>query len=351
MAATIREVADRAGVSPSTVSRAFTRPEMVDTATRDRVLDVAGRLGYQPSASARSLRTGRTGAIGVLVPDLANPFFPELVRGAQRRARELGHPVLLADSGEDPDAELGLVRTLAQNVDGLVLCSPRMSDAALAEAARLRPVVLVNRAAPGSPAATVPPVLIDNAGGIEQALRHLRALGHHRVGFVAATETSRSHAQRLDAFRTRTPAHGLAGIVLGPYPPTVEGGAAAGDDVLLADVTAVVVANDVMAAGLVARLSRLGLALPERLSIVGFDDIAISALLTPALTTVRIPLDRAGVVAVERLHGHLAGGVVAGGVVDGGPGPGTPVPGVPDALPTELVVRASTASVSGDPRG
>lgn len=328
MTATIREVASRAGVSASTVSRTFSRPEKVDAGTRVRVLALAQELGYEPSGAARSLKTGRTGALGIVVPDLSNPFFPDVVRGMQHRAREHGYPVLLADSGEDPGAELALVRTLARNVDALVLCSPRMSDTDLAEAALLRPLVLVNRDAPGSLAATVPAVTIDNAGGIQLAVRHLQALGHRRLGFVSGTPTSRSNRERLVAFTEATATAGLAGVVIGSYAPTVDGGAAAADDALLADVTAVVVYNDIMAAGLLGRLTRLGIELPGRLSIVGFDDISISSLLTPALTTVRIPLAHAGAVAVDRLHAHLTG---------------ASAPGRPAPLPTELVVRASTA--------
>ncbi|WP_146954216.1 LacI family DNA-binding transcriptional regulator [Cellulomonas soli] len=328
-------MAARAGVSAATVSRAFTRPEKVDGATRQRVLALAEQLGYEPSSAARSLKTGRTGALGIMVPDLSNPFFPDVVRGMQHRARDHGYPVLLADSGEDPAAELALVRTLARNVDALVLCSPRMPDAELAEAALLRPLVLVNRTTPVTSPDLLPSVTIDNVGGVQQAVRHLRALGHRRVGFVSGTATSRSAQDRLQAFTGSTLTEGMEGVVIGSYQPTVEGGAAAADDALLAGVSAVVVYNDVMAAGLMGRLTRLGVVVPDRLSIVGFDDIALAALLTPALTTVHIPLERAGAVAVDRVHAYLTG---SGGEDD-----------EPAPLPTELVVRASTAAVRVPP--
>lgn len=332
MPATIRDLAEKAGVSASTVSRAFSRPEKVDAATRDRILALAESLGYEPSSAARSLKTGRTGALGIVVPDLSNPFFPDVVRGMQHRARAHGYPVLLADSAEDPAAEVALVRTLARNVDAMVLCSPRMSDDDLCEASELRPVVLVNRAAPPDATGIVSAVRIDNTSGIHQAVHHLRALGHRRIGFVSGTSTSRSNEERLVAFTASTASAGLDGVLIGPYQPTVEGGAAAADDALVADVTAVVVYNDIMAAGLMGRLARLGVELPGRLSIVGFDDIAFSALLTPALTTVRIPLELAGSVAVDRLHAHLTG--IA------------PAAGRPAPLPTELIVRDSTAALT-----
>ena len=134
MDATIRDVASASGVSASTVSRAFGRPYKVDEHTRQRILRAAEALDYQPNRAAQSLITGRTGNIGIVVPDLVNPFFSSVVKGAQTRAHELGHPVLLADSDEDPSAELKLGRTLARQVDGLILCSPRMNELELREA-------------------------------------------------------------------------------------------------------------------------------------------------------------------------------------------------------------------------
>src|SRR3954469_318537 len=131
MSATIRDVARMAGVSPSTVSRGLAQSDLVHPDTRDRVRRAADRLGYLPNRAARGLITGRTGNLGLLVPDVANPFFAGIVKGVQARARELDYAVFLADSDEDPDAEAGLVRALAKQVDGMLLCSPRMSDADL----------------------------------------------------------------------------------------------------------------------------------------------------------------------------------------------------------------------------
>lgn len=327
MAATIRDLAERAGVSASTISRAFSRPEKVDEATRDRILALAEEIGYVPSRAARTLKTGRTGALGIVVPDLSNPFFSDVVRGVQHRARDFGYSVLLADSDEDPATEVELVRTLARNVDALVLCSPRMSDAELAGTAGLPPVVLVNREATDPATGVVPPVTIDNAGGVRQAVEHLRVLGHQEIGLVAATGTSRSNAERRAAFGTATHEAGLSGVEIGAFAPTVEGGAAAADATVRSGVTAVLVYNDIMAVGLLARLARQGIAVPGGLSVVGFDDIAMAALFSPALTSVAIPLRRAGAVAVDRLHAHLAG-----------EHPDTP----PEDLPTHLVVREST---------
>ena len=128
MAVTIRDVARAAGVSPATVCRALTAPDRVRDTTRARVLQAAGDLGYSPNRAARGLITGRTGNLGIIVPDLANPFFPGVVKGVQARAREADYAVFLADTDEDPTVEADLVRALIKQVDGIVLCSPRMGE-------------------------------------------------------------------------------------------------------------------------------------------------------------------------------------------------------------------------------
>jgi DNA-binding LacI/PurR family transcriptional regulator len=327
MAATIRDLAALAGVSPSTISRAFSRPEKVDETTRDRILTLAEQIGYVPSRAARTLKTGRTGALGIVVPDLSNPFFSDIVRGVQHRARDVGYSVLLADSDEDPTTEVELVTTLARNVDALVLCSPRMSDADLAAAARLQPMVLVNRGSGADAPGAVPPVTFDNAGGVRQAVEHLHGLGHRDIGFVSATGSSRSNADRRQAFHVATCEHGLSGVEIGTFAPTVDGGASAADATIRSGVSAVLVSNDVMAVGLLARLVRQGVDVPGEISVVGFDDIVMAGLITPALTSVAIPLRHAGAVAVDRLHAHLSGETPQGPPLD---------------IPTSLVVREST---------
>src|SRR5947199_8480729 len=124
MPVTIHGVARRAQVSPSTVSRALSASHLVRGTTRERVLAAAKELGYQPNPAARSLITGRTGNIGIIVPDLDNPFYPSVLRGVQARAHQSGYAVLLADSGEDPAAEQNLVHTMAKQVDGVIVCAP-----------------------------------------------------------------------------------------------------------------------------------------------------------------------------------------------------------------------------------
>ena len=141
-AVTINDVAAAAGTSISTVSRAFHEPDMVRADTRDRALEAAAALGYTPNRAARGLITGRTANVGLVVPDVANPFFPALIKGAQARARARDHALLLVDTDEDPNTEAAVMRAMAKQVDGVIAVSARMADRALA----VLPSVLVNAA-------------------------------------------------------------------------------------------------------------------------------------------------------------------------------------------------------------
>lgn len=301
MGATLREVARRAGVSLATASRALTRPELVEESTRRRVLALADELAYTPNPAARALSTGRTGTFGLVVPDLNNPFYTGIVKGAQARARDGGYSLLIADTDEDPSVEAALVETLARRTDAVVLCSSRMSAEELDLARRRCPVVLINRRDPA-----VPAVSFDTTRGVREVAVHLRALGHRRVAYVGGPVHSFSEAERADCLRAELPGHGLEVVHLGHHDPSPEGGRASADQVLLAGVTAVLAYNDVIALGLIGRLQAYGVRVPEDLSVVGWDDIEFAAMLTPQLTTVRIPRDEAGRAAVEYLDAVLA---------------------------------------------
>ncbi len=331
MPATIRDVARLAGVSPSTVSRALSMPEVVNPATRARVRAAAEQLGYEPNRAARGLITGRTGNIGLVVPDLANPFFPSVVKGVQARARMHDVAVFLADTDEDAVAEADLVRALAKQVDGLILCSPRASEAELSAVARETKIVLVNRLVEGVPAVT-----FDNEGGMRQAIAHLVALGHRRIAWVGGPTASWSSAQRIIGLYAAARDHGAKLVDVGDFAPTYDGGMAAADQVVATGATAVVAYNDLVAIGLLARLHHRGISVPDDLSVVGIDDIAMSRMSRPALTTVRLDKQKAGEIAVELL---LA-------VLDD-PDPDTII-GTRGKLHGELMVRDSTG-VAPDP--
>jgi len=301
VAAKIRDVARAAGVSPSTVSRALAIPEMVSPATRERVRRAADHLHYAPNRAARGLITGRTGNIGLIVPDLANPFFPGVVKGVQAQARDADYAIFIADTDEDMTAEVGLVRALSKQVDGIVLCSPRMSEDDVVSLGSETILVLLNRRV-----GRIPAVTFDNADGMRQTVAHLAALGHRKVAWIGGPRSSWSNRERSRSLRAATTAAGLDLVIVGHFPPQFEGGVAAADLVVATGATAVVTYNDLMALGLLSRLRARGVAVPDRISVVGIDDIPMAGMSSPALTTVSLAKERAGRAAVDLLLDLLA---------------------------------------------
>ncbi|WP_342749855.1 LacI family DNA-binding transcriptional regulator [Umezawaea tangerina] len=309
-------MARKAHVSVATVSRALSSPDLVRPDTRSRVLTAATELGYHPNRAARGLITGKTGNIGIVVPDLDNPFFTGVLKAVRARAAQADYAVFVADSDDDPTAEAKLVQAMAKQVDGLVLCSPGLTDEHLAETAGSTSLVLLNHELAG-----VPSTVMDRRGGVEQVFAHLVALGHRRVAVLNGTD----RCAALDV------------VNLGPFAPRYEGGLHAADLALAAGVTAIVAYNDVMALGVMARLRDRGVGVPDEVSVTGFDDLAYASLATPALTTVGMPLAAAGRTAagmlVERME--LGGGGFVGGEA----------PRV--VLPTQIIIRGSTGPVRG----
>lgn len=321
--ANARDVAKAAGVSVSTVSRALVAPDQVSDATRRRVVEAAERLGYRPNPVARGLRLGRTHAVGLIVPDLENPYFASVTKGVQARARAEGYAVFVADSDEDASAEPELIAGLAARVDGLVLASPRSDDAVLRAALDGTTAVLANRELAGLPSVT-----LDDEDGVNQVLGHLRALGHRRVAFAAGPASSWSGNRRLAGLRAAAERLGDVELVdLGSFRPHFAGGFAAADHAVASGATAVFAFNDLMALGILDRLRARGVRVPQDLSVVGCDDVAVATLVSPTLTTVHSPLGALGRRAVDLLLARLRGSDAE-----------------PDAipLPVELVIRGST---------
>jgi DNA-binding LacI/PurR family transcriptional regulator len=312
-----------AGVSVATVSRSFTVPDTVATATRARVLAAAADLQYEPNRAARGLITGRTGNVGVIVPDLGNPYFHAVLKGAQARARQADYAVFVADGQESATEEEALISAMRKQVDGIVLCSSRLPTSKLAALDTVPTVVLLNRRVPGRPA-----VVLDSADGMKQAVRHLAELGHRRCVFVSGPRRSWSNRQRQQGLRAAARAHGVEYEVLGPVAPQFQSGVDMADDVLETGVSAVLAYNDLVAVGILSRLAERGVPVPERLSVVGFDDIPLAAMVIPPLTTVSLPTVRAGEVAVEVLLERLRSR--------------DPVPAAARKLPARLIVRGTT---------
>ena len=324
---TIYDVAEAAGVAPSTVSRAFSRPGRVNSETAQRIRDVAADLGYRTNPLARGLSTARTMTIGLVIADITNPVYAEIMRGAQIAAADAGYTMLLADTQGSGPRERESVERAMPLVEGIVLASSRMSDSAIRMAAKQKPLVVLNRAV-----VDVPSVVTDNPRGARRAAEHLGGLGHEVITYVAGPEASWADGMRWRALREVELELGLKVRRIGPFPPTVRGGVRAAHELSKHPTSAVIAYNDQLAIGLMRGLASMGARVPEDVSVVGFDNIFGSDLVTPGLTTIAAPLRVQGTTAVKNLLA-LVGGASS-------------TTGKAVVLPTRLVVRASTAQRS-----
>lgn len=315
-AVTLADVAVEAGVHPSTVSRVLSRPQLIGEPTRTAVHAAIHKLGYTPNRAARQLAGGRIGAIGVLVPDITNPFFAHVVRSVQQGCRRNGLTMLLADTDQREADELSEARALAGSVDGFVACSPVAATQQWLQVVGTAPLVFVNRRANG-----VASVALDQQAIIELGVTHLRAAGHRSIAVVRGPHSYWSSRER-DRVVRRLP--GL--VTYGPVRPDFEAGIALATDLMRSNVTGVLAFNDVQALGIVAGYRAAGRSVPRDLSVVGSDDIADAAMSNPPLTTVAAPVQQLGDAAFDLLARLLAGAIERPEIT----------------LPVTLTVRAST---------
>jgi len=319
---TIYDVAAAAQVATSTVSRAFSQPGRVSAETRERIQAVAAELGYRPNPHARALLSGKHHTLAMVVSDITNPHYFDLIRGAELRARVSEYTLLLVNAEESPRVEWEQIQRLSPAVDGFVLAASRLPDENLRQVAAQRPVVLMSRELPG-----LASVVLDHVEGCRQIVAHLASLGHRDLLYLAGPRNSWMASTRWAALQSAADQIGLSARRIGPFTPKVSGGGAAADGAVNAGATAVVAHNDLLAIGVMQRLTQRGLRVPDDVSVVGFDDIFASDVCTPGLTTLGGAHVDVGRAAVELL---LTAGVRA-----------------PDdrprvLLPTELVLRAST---------
>ena len=329
--ATIHDVAAAAGVSTTTVSRVFSQPNQVIESTRLRVQAAASALGYRPNRVAALLRSGRTGTVGLLVPDLENPYFAMITKGVQARARESGLTTFVVDSDEIAEREPRFLQLLVTQTDGVLLCSPRalIEDAVAAQGHN---VVLVNSTLEG-----LSSVSVDYVAAMFKAAEHLYALGHRRIAYVGGPQTSWSDKMRRVGLATAMDQKADLEIIdLGSFVPRVTGGTAAADLAVATGATATVVFNDLMAIGFMNRLTERGLSIPAQMSVVGCDDTFVAQFAAVPLTTFHIDISGMGARAVDLLNQQLAS-----------PGDRSLVTGMP--WPGELVVRASTGVAPNSP--
>jgi DNA-binding LacI/PurR family transcriptional regulator len=300
----IKDVAREAGVSTATVSHVINNTRYVSDETRAKVLRAIEQCNYYPNAHARSLASGRSQMLGVLVSDISNPFFPELVKSIESAAFERGYDVLLLNTNYDAERTLHYVQRIIQRkVAGVALMTSELDAALIDELARCHvSVVFLDL---GTKGICMSNLVVDYQSGIEEAVRHLIVRGHRRIAYIGGPTRLRSSVKRLDAFRDSLRRH----LSEGP-PPMIyegdfrlEGGIQAARKMLAESPrpTAVVVANDMMALGLMRECRAAGLSIPRDISVVGFDDIAFAELADPSLTTVCLPRDELGQKAVEAL--------------------------------------------------
>ncbi len=322
---TIYDVARAAGVAASTVSRAFSRPGRVNAETAERIRRVATELGYRTNPLARALPTGCSAMLAFVISDITNPFYAQIIQGAQTAAHEAGYTILLVDAQESDVLEREALERALPAVEGVVLASSRMSDSGIRMTAKQRPTIVLNRSV-----ADVPSVVTDNAHGARLAAEHLAGLGHRDITYLAGPEASWADGMRWRSLREAAAELRLHVHRSGPYAPTIGGGGkAAADQLAASEPSAVIAYNDQLAIGLMRAVQASGRDVPRDLSVVGFDNNYASELVTPGLTTVASPLRAQGYTAVRHL---LA---IAGGA--------EPQTGRPAVLPARLVVRDSTA--------
>lgn len=301
---TIDDVAKLAGVSYQTVSRVINNKPYVSAVTKQRVQEVIADTGYRPSPIARSLATARTATIGLIVPDISNPYFSAIARGVEQVAYANGYSVLLCNTGEDASRELEVLLTLDERyVDGVIACGLRQEEAPLQEALGQFPAaVMVNRHfADGA----IPAVIVDDVLGGYLATKHLLELGHTAVAFAAGPTTSYSGARRLQGYEQALAEAGIERKVswVQHCPPTVIGGEAVARSLLTnqPELSAIFCYNDLVAIGALRNCTAVGRRVPEDVAIVGYDDITMAALMSPPLTTCYVPRVDMGSQAVSML--------------------------------------------------
>jgi LacI family transcriptional regulator len=333
--ASITEVARLAGVSIATASRVVSAADYpVSPTTRARVLEAARALDYVPNALARGLLKSQVPVVGVIVHDITDPYFAEIVRGVEDGAAPGGYLVITCSSDRDPARENSYVRLLRSMRASAVIFAgsgvddPEHNEELAKHVAGMREYgAAVVHLSP--PAIGEPEVTVDNAGGIARMMDALVGLGHRRIALLSGPTSLYVARERLDGYRLGLAAAGIEFddrlVVSTDFD---RDGGALGVDRLLAGsapFTAIACANDLLALGALQRLGELGFEVPRDVSVAGFDDIAIASMTAPSLSTVRVPLREMG----RRGFGYIDR------VLTGGPGLG-------EVLPTEVILRQST---------
>jgi LacI family transcriptional regulator len=310
MKVTIADVAREAGVSSQTVSRVLNNKGEIRPETRSTVMTVIERLGYRPSSIARSLATNRTYTIGLSVPDIANPFWPEIARGVEDAAWERGYHVFLCNTTETPEREQAVLQLLEdKRVDGVIVAGARLPDERLLPLLERHPAtVLVNRQPSEGRAGSV---RIDSCDGAIKAIQHLLGRRRRRIGFLAGPPASHNSRGHMSGYLAAIQAGGLSAdqrYIL-PCQPYLADGHQAALTLLRAnpDLDALYCYNDLIALGAMQACVELGRRVPDDIAIVGYDDILLASMVTPSLTSLRVSKYDVGATAARMLFEHIGG--------------------------------------------
>ena len=304
---TIADVAREADVSLMTVSRALNDKDGVSAETRSRILSIVEKLGYRPSGIARSLVQGRTGTIGLIVPDISNPYFSGIAHGVSNTASEAGLSVLLCNTEEQSEREIDFISVLEEKgVDGLIMASPRQqTDLLVPLLVRHAKVVIINRFFEIDRLNVAGYVVNDDQEGGYSGTHHLISRGHTSIGFLAGPAASYGSKRRFEGYKQ---AHAEANL---PYqadtllhcPPTAEAGRKAALELIdkHPELTALFCFNDMVAIGALQACRESRRRVPEDMAIVGYDDVPMALWVTPPLTTLRAPCEDMGRLATLQL--------------------------------------------------
>jgi len=302
MGLTIRDVAKAAGVSTATVSNVLNKRGKVGRKTQGLVLSTVKRLGYLPNIHARRLASRDTQTLGIIVSDIENPFFPEIIKSFLARTRQLGYEAILSDTNYDPRrTQEAASRMMAHNVSGVAIMTSEISARLIDELARRKIAVTFLDLAPAR--GYVSTLRIDYASGIEQSVKYLYQEGHRKIAFVAGRNL-KSNVARLEAYEKYTLALGLKPGPILHGDLRFEGGLAAGLAIgqMSPRPTAVMAINDLTAVGVMKGLTSAGCRIPEDISVTGFDRTRLAEYSIPSLTTVDIHRDLLGQMAADALH-------------------------------------------------
>jgi DNA-binding LacI/PurR family transcriptional regulator len=316
---TLQDVAREADVAVSTVSRALSNPDRVSGPMRERVQEVAKRLGYTAGRVP-----ARDGLLAVMVSGVANPYNAALIRGVESQSRAAGSSLIVGDIADGPEVEWAqLERLIDRGVDGIILASSVLPEVELRAVGSRAAVVLFNRDAAGFAG-----VATDSRDGSRQIVEHLVALGHRSIAYLSGPPGLWSDGQRWGGLTENAERLGIDIVRLGPFLPTLDQGTAAADVGLGSGATALVAFNDLLAIGILERLRRRKVDVPGAISVVGYDDIFGADFCQPSLTTVHTDAEHAGRTLVDLVLGRVVSR-----------------PGAPIVIPGRLVVRDSTGPV------